>query len=115
MRKKNGFSLVEILVASSVFSLVILGLVSVFIAAKGHVIHARERMVSAVIGKFFIDPLQMDVRQENWDTSIFVLGKSPDTQIINNTEFTATYVIADVVDTDLHRVITTITWPDSTL
>lgn len=115
MCKKDGFSLIEILVATVIFSLVMLGLVGVFVAAKGHIMRSRERMISAEIGKFFIDPLQMDVKQENWDTSIFVLGKSPNTQEINNTDFTSTYVIADVASTDLHRVITTITWPDSAI
>ncbi|MDP2830669.1 MAG: prepilin-type N-terminal cleavage/methylation domain-containing protein [Candidatus Omnitrophota bacterium] len=115
MRKQLGFSLVEILVATVVFSLVMLGMVSVFVAAKGHIMRSRERMISVEIGKFFIDPLQMDVKQENWDTSIFVLGKSPNTQIINNTKFTATYVISNVIGTDLYRVITTITWPDSAI
>ncbi|MHB8154863.1 MAG: type IV pilus modification PilV family protein, partial [Candidatus Omnitrophota bacterium] len=51
MRNKNGFSLVEVIIAAVIFSLVMLGLSSVFIAGNKHTIHARERMTSAEIAK----------------------------------------------------------------
>ncbi len=115
MCKKKGFTLVEILVASVLFFLVILGLASVFVSAKRLTLHARERMVSAEIGRFFVDSLQSEVKQDGWNNSIFVLGKAPETQTINNTVYTATYAISDVAGTDLHRVITTISFAEPAL
>ncbi|MFH1281470.1 MAG: prepilin-type N-terminal cleavage/methylation domain-containing protein [Candidatus Omnitrophota bacterium] len=114
MRNKNGFSLFEILVSSVIFSLVMLGMVSVFISAKRLVLHARERMVSAEIGKFFIDPLQMDVKFENWGQAgnIFTSGGSGVTQRINGVDFSGTHAVAVVAGTDLRRVITTINWTE---
>ena len=59
MRKKKGFSLVEVMVAAVIFSLLMLGMFSVFVSASKHITHARERMSSSRLGEFFIDPLQI--------------------------------------------------------
>ncbi len=117
MRKKSGFSIVEILVALVIFSLVILGLVSVFIAAGKHITHARERMTSAQLGKFFLDPLQTYVSQETWDKTgnKLALGSWPGTtQSINNRNFSEVHEVSVISDTDLRRVISKITWTEPT-
>jgi type II secretory pathway pseudopilin PulG len=64
---KNGFTLMEIIVAAVLFSLVIVGMLSVFITGNKQVIHARERMISSELGKLFVDPMQAHVRQDTWD------------------------------------------------
>jgi len=113
MSKKSGFTLVEIMVAAIVFSLIILGLVSVFIAASKHIAHSRERMTSAQLGKFFIDPLQAYVRFDTWDdidNELSVGTKFGEIQIINNRNFSEEHDISVVADTDLRRVTSTITW-----
>lgn len=114
MRNNRGFTLVEIVVSTVVLSLIIVGMLSIFVAGSKHLIHTRERMTSMELGKFFLDPMQMDVRQDTWDD----LGNdltpviSPVTeQIINNREFSETHTVdANVAGTDLRRVTTTITW-----
>ncbi|MFH0917605.1 MAG: prepilin-type N-terminal cleavage/methylation domain-containing protein [Candidatus Omnitrophota bacterium] len=145
MRNKKGFSLVEILVASAIFSLVMLGLVSVFIAAKGQILHSRERMMSAEIGKLFIDPLQMDVRADTWAAGVAsnaltltapgfpvycdsVGGHTQNKNCppsaerkINNSFFSAEYEIYDgvrataIAGTDLRRVVTKVSWTEPSL
>ena len=123
MRKKRGLSLVEILVATVIFSLIMLGMIGVFVAAKRQILHARERMVSAEISKFFIDPFQMDVRQDTWNSNDLNLSEAPralPTQRINSLDFVGTYTVADgtsdsaLTGTDLRRVTTTITWTEMT-
>ncbi|PIQ87958.1 MAG: hypothetical protein COV73_01370 [Candidatus Omnitrophica bacterium CG11_big_fil_rev_8_21_14_0_20_43_6] len=113
MRKRNGFSLVELMVSSIIFSLVFLGLVSVFVAASKHITHTRERMTSAQLGKFFLDPLQVDVRYDTWDQAgndLVVGSWSGATQVINNRSFFETHDISAVSGTDLRRVTSTISW-----
>lgn len=121
MSNKAGFTLIEIIVASVVFALVIAGLLSVFVAGNKHIIHARERMTSTEVGKLFLDPMQMDVRMDTWnlpgnDLNLSAVPVSLTTQRVNNRDFTGTYTVADattdsaLVNTDLRRVTTTITW-----
>lgn len=68
--KKRGFSLMEVIVATALFSLVIVGMLSVFVTGNKQVIHIRERMVSSQLGKLFIDPMQGYVRQDTWDLNL---------------------------------------------
>ena len=115
-KQKKGFSLVEVIVASVVFSLVVVGMLSIFDAGNQHIIHTRERMTSAELGKFFIDPLQMYVRFDTWDQvsnglrAPVTISLTPYT--INNRLFTASYDTASVPNTDLRRVTTKIQWTE---
>ncbi|MDD5465459.1 MAG: prepilin-type N-terminal cleavage/methylation domain-containing protein [Candidatus Omnitrophica bacterium] len=132
MSNKAGFTLVEIIVASVVFALVIAGLLSVFVAGSRHIIHVRERITSAELGKLFIDPLQTDVRQDTWTlgqaSNALTLGTTycdsvgghtqnkdcpaPAERKVNNRDFSAKYVIENVSGTDLRLVTTTISWDE---
>lgn len=116
--------------ASVIFALVIVGLLSVFVAGTKHIIHARERMTGAEIGKLFIDPLQMDVRQDTWNlgqaSNALTLGTTYCDSIgghtqnkncppaaqrkVNNRDFSAEYVSEVVSGTDLRLVTTKISW-----
>lgn len=138
--RHTGFTLIEVVVSTVVFALVIVGLISVFVAGTKHIIHARERMTSAELGKLFIDSLQIDVRQDTWASSpagnALTIGttycdsdgghtqnKNCPTlaqRKVNNREFSATYTIAQggvnpgedsaLIGTDLRLVTTKISW-----
>ena len=124
MRKKSGFTIVEVLIATVVFSLVVVGLTSVFIAGKKLIIHSRERMTSVELGKFFLDPLQTFVSFGTWNVGnpnlkwdgssneLRVGTRSGTAQSINNRTFSETHQVDAVAGTDLRRVITTISWPE---
>ena len=120
MDKQTGFTLVEVVVSMVVFALVVVGLSSVFMAGGKLIIHNRERMTSAQLGKFFLDPLQVNVRQDHWldvgPANGLALGGpwSGVTQSINNRTFTEVHTVSTVGTTVLRRVITTIHWTEPT-
>jgi len=64
---KKGLSLLEILIAALILSLVITGLAGIFVSGKRLVLHSRARMTGGELGKFFLDPLENRVRQDEWD------------------------------------------------
>jgi len=112
---RKGMTLIEILVSSVIFALIISGLVSVFVMSKGHNVHARARTTASQLGKFFLDPLQMEVDQEHWDTNCLgrhAVGDCPDgTETIDGRTYDAVYNVTDVGNnTDLRRATVTITW-----
>ena len=120
MDRHTGFTLVEVLVSLTIFALVIVGLSSVFVAGGKLIMHNRERMTSAQLGKFFLDPLQAYVRQDTWDSAGPVpaanelrVGSRPGVfspQTINNRRFTEVINVTAVGN--LRRVIANISWPE---
>ena len=121
MYKNSAFTLVEIIVASVIFALVIVGLLTVFVAGRRHIVHTRERMTASELGKFFVDPLQNFVRQDTWDSNALDVSAAPIAlapETINNRTFTASYTVEDgttdaaLVNTDLRKVTTTVIWTE---
>jgi len=117
---KNGYTLVEIVVTTVILSLITLGMLGVFVSGNKQVLHTRERMTSSELGKFFIDPMQMAVRQDSWGLAGNVLNLGTDValpntpQTINRRSFSGTYTTTAVANTDLRRVKAKITWVEPT-
>lgn len=44
-----------------------LGLTNLFVSGKRLLAHSRARMTGGEIGRLFLDPLNMAVRQDTWD------------------------------------------------
>ena len=128
MHKKIGFTLIEVVVAALIFTLVMVGLFSLFAGGNKHIIHARERMTSAELGKLFIEPLQAYVRQDTWDQPDNDLNLSASlvdftSENVNNRSFSGKYTVFDgnpvggaydsaLLNTNLRRLTTTITWTE---
>jgi len=113
MHKEDGFTLLEIIVASVILSTVVLGMLGVFVAGNNWVIHYRERATSAELGKLFVDPLQMDVRQDQWGSNGLSTTPASATWTVNNKPFTATYATWTVPGTELRKVRTTVNWTEA--
>lgn len=58
----------EIVVAATILALVTVGLANIFFAGKRWLAHSRFKMTSAELGKYFLDPFQLNVRQDQWNT-----------------------------------------------
>lgn len=110
---KKGFSLIEIIVATFVLALVITGLAYVFLAGKRHILHTRSKIQATELGRFFLAPLQIDVRQDEWGSNCLSAGTGcPGVQAIDNITYTPTYDITDVSGTNLRKVKVTINWTE---
>jgi prepilin-type N-terminal cleavage/methylation domain-containing protein len=67
---RKGFTLFEILVSLLLISLAALGMINLFVLGKKYVAHSQARMSGGEIGKFFLEPLRMQVRQDTWGTGV---------------------------------------------
>ena len=67
--QKRSFTLVEIIVTTVILSLVMWGVLGLFIGGKRTIMHSRDRMTASEMGKIFLDPVQTHVRQDTWDTA----------------------------------------------
>jgi type II secretory pathway pseudopilin PulG len=60
---RRALTLVEIIVAVIIMAFVMLALSNLFLSGKRYIAHHRARMTGGEIGRLFLDPLQMAVRQ----------------------------------------------------
>jgi len=65
----TGFTLIEILVSALILALVMTGLANIFLAGKRHILHTRSKIQAAELGRLFLAPLQMEVKQSDWNSS----------------------------------------------
>jgi len=114
----GGLTLVEIIVSIIILSLTMFGLTNIFISGKRYILHARARMAGGELGKHFLDPLQMDVREDTWDTAENRL-RAPSSYTgqsrINNIDYTANYTVSDfgAAGPQLRRVVVNLIWNET--
>jgi Tfp pilus assembly protein PilV len=132
-RKIRSTTLFEVIVATVIFSLVMAGMVGVFVAGKRHVFHSRERMAGSEMGKLFLDPLHLHVRQSDWDdttsnTNALLIGTTycdssgvgqnpacpsvAGQRKVNNIDYSAQYDVNSVSGTGLRRVKVHVNWTE---
>jgi len=115
---KKGVTLMEVLISAIIFALVLIGMANLFIGGKRYIQHARARMTGGELGRYFLDPLQQQVRQDQWDSNC--LGKgincptaaNPLTTTINNINYKATYTTDSAANSDVRNVTAVIQWEE---
>ena len=121
--KKNfkriaGLTLLEILVSMVVFALIMGGLANLFISTKRLILRAGYQMSSAEIGKRFLDPLQLKVSADTWNTNC--LGQPnysdcPPDEVFGGITYHPTYQITNLPGTNLQKVVVTVDKEGSTI
>ena len=122
MKKQNALTLIEILISTVVLALVFLGLLNLFMSGRKFLEHSQSRMGGGELGKIFIDPLQVQVRQSDWVNlggtttgNQLELNKSVTyTQSLNGITYTATSTVYTVDSAGILRgVQTKIQWQET--
>jgi Tfp pilus assembly protein PilV len=117
----KGVSLLENLIAVVILVFIILGLVGIFISGRQHIAHSRSLVAAAELGRYYLDPLQMQVRQDQWagnglgarNGAFCQSDAALLPQNINGILYTPTYVVSDAPgSTTIRRVKLTVTWTE---
>lgn len=124
MTRKKGLTLLEIIVASVILVIVLAGMANLFIAGKRWIMHSRLRATGGELGKYFIDPLHMLVRQDTWNTTANCLsikncpnGTAGAAQGLDK-NYTANYTITNLTAVgwpsynSMMRVVANISWDE---
>ncbi|MFH1441886.1 MAG: prepilin-type N-terminal cleavage/methylation domain-containing protein [Candidatus Omnitrophota bacterium] len=69
MKRNQGVSLIEILVSCVIIALLVGGLGSIFVAGSRWITGIHSQSAAEEVGKLFLDPMQMHVRQSDWNTA----------------------------------------------
>lgn len=89
--KKIGVTLLEIIVSMVVLSVTLLGFANLYVSSRRWAAHSSARISGGQLGKKFLDPLQMSVRQDTWDSTGIIPTYTYDDNALNITEPNYTY------------------------
>jgi hypothetical protein len=67
LKTNKALTLLELLAATIILSLTIVGIAGIFLAGQRYIQHNRMRMAGGELGGLFLDPLNLHVRQDTWD------------------------------------------------
>lgn len=68
MFKNKAFTLVEIIISLVIFAITMVGVTNLLVYSKRQTGQAHSRMVQGELERYFLDRLQMHVREDTWDT-----------------------------------------------
>ncbi len=104
---KRGFTLVEIVMATVILSVTMLGLIAVFVSAKRLIRHSRARMTAAEAGRLFLEDISWDCIENR--------NCPPANQSIANDTYDASYAIDRLNGnmSNVFRIKTTIHWKEN--
>lgn len=114
----------ENIIAAVILALTISGLANIFITGKRWIMLSRSRMAGAELGKQFLDPLQMQVRQDTWADPGNCLGTGTAAACPDQTagaaqgldrNYTAHYTVTPGTPIgNVTKVLVNITWDEPT-
>lgn len=112
MEKQDAFTLLEVLVSTVVLAVVIAGIANVFLSGKRYILHSRARMAGGELGRFFLDPLQTDVRQDQWGSNCLSAQTGcPGAQTVEGLSYAPNYNITNNSPVaNVNRVKVNIIW-----
>ncbi len=112
VNNRQAFTLMEILVALVIFVLLIASFVSLIVASKRYMLHSRSRISGGEIGRQFLEPLQLDVRQDQWGSNCLSAGLNCNTTAWTDPSsgivYTPTYTFSNT--NNLRKLRLDITW-----
>lgn len=56
----------EIIIAMIIIAVMVTGMSNAFTSARAYILHTRLKMSGGELGRFYLTPLQRDVRQDQW-------------------------------------------------
>jgi hypothetical protein len=117
IKDRIGLSLLEIIVALLILSLVMYGLTSLFMVSKRLLYHSGSRITSMEVGKFFFEDANLSVRADI-DNCLYNNSNCRNTSVTyNGVVYNVSYLTANVTNatngnTSLRKVIVNVTWTE---
>lgn len=116
-RPARGFTMLEVLIAALLLSLVMLGLMNVFLGSKRYILGSRWRITAGELARYFLAPLTLNVSQNTWSTSWLGSGGNYTSNItLDGINYTANYNVTQNFNlTNVSKVRLNVTWNDTTI
>jgi prepilin-type N-terminal cleavage/methylation domain-containing protein len=119
-RSTRGLTLLEILVALVILSVVLTGFGNVLTVARKYLSHSRARLCASELTKYYLSPLAAAVREDNYTTGLLAENAarhSPEEPTVDGILYNGTYNISSIIlqdGTRIRCVNLTIHWNEKT-
>lgn len=117
---RSGLSLVEIIISTLIFVMATAGLIGLFSSTKRHTLRSRSLMVQGELGRYFLEQLHKQVRQDQWGTNC-LSSDGTDTNCgaytvinIDGVNYTPEFIKSEVPGVRIRKVKLTISYPVET-
>jgi len=137
--KRKAVTILEILISIVILAIGVGGLAGIFVTSKSYIEHSKSRIVGGELGKLFLNPLQMAVREDTWGATGNALNigttycdgdaghaaqqnsacPPANARRLNNIPYTAQYDISEIQldptghpNSKLRKVVATIGWTE---
>ncbi len=116
-RTLRGFTMLEVLIAALILSLVMVGLMNVFLGSKRYILGSRWRITAGELSRYFLGPLSLNVSQNTWNSSWLGSGGNYSSNImLDGINYIANYNITQNFNlTNVSKVKLNVTWNDTTI
>ena len=119
-KDRIGLTLLEIIVAMLILSLVMYGFVSIFTVSKQFVYHSSSRVVSMEVAKFFFEDANLSVSADVYPDKNCLYNESQcqdANYTVNNILYNVSYATGAVKNasdenTTLRKVVINVTWTE---
>lgn len=112
----RGVSFIELLVAVILFAMTVTGLVNLFGSSKRWIEHSQARMTVGELAKRVLDPIQADVREDQWAAGNCLstgVGCGPPTIQIQGRTYNIFYTVNSGPILNLTSVRVDINWTEN--
>lgn len=113
-RHRKGSTLIESVIAVFLLAFTMIALTNLFSVSRRLITHSRSQLGAGGIGRLFLDPLQGQVRQDQWGLNCLSTGAGcPGNQTVGNIIYNPAYTITDIPvipGVNLRRVQAQINW-----
>ena len=109
--------MLEVLISALILSLVMAGLMNVFLGSKRYILGSRWRITAGELSRYFLEPLSLNVSQNTWSSSWLGSGGNYTSNItLDGINYTANYNITQSFNlTNVSKVKLNVTWNDTTI
>jgi prepilin-type N-terminal cleavage/methylation domain-containing protein len=116
----KGMTLLEILVSMLIFSLIMLGLINVFVASKRLILSSRSQIAAAELARFTLGNVSLQVNRQEWGNNCLSnssrcsgFNKTLDNINYNITYNTSRMFEGNITVDNLYKVKSRIAWDET--
>lgn len=111
IRRKQGFTIVEVVMASIIFALTAAGIYTTLSALRQPAGESARDVTAAFLGEQFLQSMRNEVDQSTWNSGRLTLGNHTETPvIINGITYSIAYTVSADSLSDARKVVLNISW-----